>query len=121
MSSLQLDDNGDLEITNNSLTLTDGVGAIEQHLLVKFRLFLGEWFLDTSLGVPYYSDILIKNPSFVVVSEILKNVILETSGVLSLQKFEFDFDSATREATLTFKALTDDGPIDFSQVVEVGV
>ena len=121
MSSFALDIDGDLELVDNSFRLNSGVEAIAQHLKVKFQLFLGEWFLDTTLGVPYYQDILIKKPSFVVVQEILKNVILETAGVLELESFDINFDSTIRTFSLEFKAQTDDGPIDFSQKVEVAI
>lgn len=116
---LQLDDDGDLLLTNNALTLTEGTEAIRQHLQTRFRLFLGEWFLDTDAGVPWFTDVLVKRPSFAVVSELLKSVILETPGVLELTEFSFDFDGPTREATLEFQCLSSEGIIDFSQIVEV--
>lgn len=119
MSSFQLNDDGDLVVTNNSLTLTTGIEAIRQHLQCRFRLFLGEWFLDTSVGVPWFRDVLVKKPSFVVVQEVLKDVILGTPGVLEIITFEFTFDSTDREANLEFKALTEEGIIDFSQIVVV--
>lgn len=119
MSSFLLDADGDLDITNNSLSLTHGQNAILQHLTVKFRLFLGEWFLDTSVGVPWFQDILIKRPAFSVVHEALKAVILETPGVLELLEFKFDLNAEAREASLDFKARTIDGDIDFSQIVEL--
>jgi len=81
---------------------------------------LGEWFLDTDVGVPWFRDILIKKPSFVVVQEVLKDTILDTPGVLEITKFQFDFNSTTREAELEFSCQTDEGTIDFSQLVEVG-
>jgi len=121
MSSFALDNDWDLELEDNSFRLTTGADAIAQHLKAKFQLFLGEWFLDTSIGVPYYEDILIKKPSFVVVQEILKDVILETPGVLELETFKIDFDSSTRTFTLEFKVLTTEGEIDFSQEVEVSI
>lgn len=121
MSSFALDNTGDLELVDDSFRLNSGAEAIAQHLKVKFQLFLGEWFLDTSIGVPYYQDILIKKPSFVVVQEILKDVILDTPGILELLEFNIDFEGATRTFSLEFKALTDEGPIDFSQAVEVSI
>jgi len=119
MSSFQLDDLGEILVTNNSLTLTTGVEAIRQHIKTRFQLFLGEWFLDTDLGVPWFRDILIKKPSFVVVQEILKNTILETPGVLEITKFGFAYNSTTREATLEFSCISSEGPIDFSQIIEI--
>lgn len=119
MSSFLLDENGDLDVTNNEIRLTQGEDAIRQHLFEKFRLFLGEYFLDTSVGVPWYQDILIKGPSFAVVQERLKSVILDTPGVLELTRFNFDFNPVTREADLDFQARVTDGFIDFSQTVEI--
>ena len=124
MSSFLINDDkdspnfGDLEIVNNSLVLTTGLDAIKQHITVKFRLFLGEWFLDTGVGVPWYEEILVKRASFAVVQERLKAVILETSGILELIEFQFDFNAVTRHATLKFRARTVEGNINFSQLVE---
>lgn len=115
MSSFQLDQaTGDLQLTNNALTLTQGAEAKRQHLQSSLRLFLGEWFLDTSKGVPWYSDILVKQQTFSVVREILKKKILETPGIISITKFKFDFDSNSRTASLEFSCLSTDGPIDFT-------
>lgn len=122
MSSFQLDQTtGDLLITNNSLTLTVGAEAIRQHLQCRLRLFFGEWFLDTSLGVPWFEEILTKQQTFSVVREILKNVILGTPGVISITKFNFDYEPTGREATLEFSALSTDGPIDFTDLDAITV
>lgn len=118
MSSFLLDEDGDLDTTGNELTLTTGADAVRQHLQVKFNIFLGEWEFDTTVGFPWFRDVLIKNPSFVVVQAIVKNEILNTPGVLELTKFDFPTPSA-RAASLTFAALTDDGPIDYSIPIDI--
>lgn len=120
MSSFQLDNEGDLLLTRNELTLTTGIEAIRQHLQCRFRFFLGEWFLDTTIGVPYFRDILIKKPVFSVVQQILKNVVLDTPGVIELTTFNFNYDGVKREAFLDFSCVTTEGFIDFTQVVQIG-
>jgi hypothetical protein len=117
MSSFALDDDGDLLFENGNLSLTTGLEAIRQHVQVRFNFFLGEWGFDTTLGVPWFQSILVKAPAYAVVSQILKNVILNTPGVIELTEFSFDYDSATREASLNFKATTEDGDLDYSQQV----
>lgn len=119
MSSFQLNKDGDLDLSGNKLRLTTGVEAIRQHLQVKLSIFLGEWFLDISVGVPYFEEIFVKAPNIGAVSELLKVQILETPGVLDLLEFDFDFDAAARAFQLEFKALTTEGIIDFTN--EVGV
>lgn len=122
MSSFLLDDTtGDLKIVNNKFVLTTGLQAIKQHVKNRFEINLGEWFLDTDIGVPYYRDIFIKNPSFATVEGILKAVILQTPGVLVLEDFNFDYDNKTRRASLKWKALAQDGPINFSQLVVIPI
>lgn len=119
MSDIALDTDGDIKITNNQVLLNEGAEAIRQHLLTRFQLFFGEWFLDITEGVPWYQDILIKKPAFSVVQEILKDVILDTPGVLELRSFNLDFTAQTRQLSLTFQALTTSGFIDFSEVIGV--
>jgi len=119
MSDIALDADGDVDVVNNSIYLNDGLEAIRQHMQIRFQLFLGEWFLDEEAGVPWFRDVLIKNPSFVVVQEILKTVVLDTPGVIELLAFDFSYDAKVREANLSFQALTTDGFIDFNQIVEV--
>lgn len=125
MSCFQLDTDpeseffGDFYIENNSLVMIDGLPAIRQHMTIRFQIFLGEWFLDVRIGVPWFRDILIKNPSFNVVQEILKDVILNTPGALQIITFDFDYVNNSREVSLEFSALTTDGILDFSQIVEL--
>lgn len=119
MSSFLLDADGDLDTTSNQISLTSGADAVRQHLWEKFRIFLGEWSFDLTIGFPWYRDILIKKPSFVVVQAVTKDYILKTPGILEMTDFGFDYNPATRVADLDFKALTDEGEIDFSELIDV--
>lgn len=117
---IQLDDNLDLLVTNNSLNLNMGSNAIRQHLRTKLGLFLGEWFLDTTVGVPWFRDVLVKNPNFVVIQDMLKDQILSTPGVIALERFDFDYVSGTRNLSLDFTVSSTEGFIDYTQLVGVG-
>lgn len=120
MSDIALDSSGDILIVKNEMVIVTGTPAVTQHLSIRFKLFLGEWFLDTTAGVPWFRDVLVKGTSFAVVDKVLRNTILETPNVLELLNFDFVFNSFKREATLGFSALSSDGVIDFSQIVEIG-
>lgn len=115
MSGIKLDDNGDIDTTNNEVTLTSGLEATEQRLRQRLNLFFQEWFLDRTRGIPYIQQIFVKRPVPAVVDTIFKTEILRDPAVLELQQFELDLDTATRILTLTFRALTDDGPINFEE------
>lgn len=120
MATFQLDPiTWDYVIVNNQLVIIDGRAGIAQNLRQRFQFFLGEWFLDTSLGVPWIQEILVKGPLLQVVQELLKNVVLTCPGVLSLNTFVFNFNRQTRKANIILSASTIDGFINFSQVVNL--
>lgn len=106
-STLALGPDGDLEIP---VRLKRGAEAIEQRLRNRLRFFLAEWFLDARLGVPYFRDVLVKNPDLDLVRSIIRRVILGTPGVASLRKFDVELDRLARRLDVTdFEAILDDG------------
>lgn len=111
MADLALDNSGDLLFTNGNLTLFIDDDALVQHLQIRLRFFLAEWFLDTRLGIPYFENVLVKNPNLVIVRGILRQVILTTPGVASIEVFEFVFDGATRKMDFDFTVRKTDGEI----------
>lgn len=110
MSDLKLDTTThDLDLTGDTLSLVDGIDAIRQHLAIRLQMFLGEWFLDTRVGIPYFESILVKDPDLIAVRSIYRQAILGAPGVISLGQFELLFDTPTRKLTLNFEAVTDSG------------
>lgn len=112
MLDLELDNSGDLLVSNFDLQLIDGIDQIKQNLAIRLRFFLGEWFLDIEQGIAYYQDIFIKSPNQIQVENILKNEILETDGITELTSFESEYDTVLRKYTVAFTALADEGEIN---------
>jgi hypothetical protein len=119
MSDIQEDVNGDVLLTNGDLTLNSGIESVRQFLSQRLRLFLAEWYLDQDLGVPYFEEVLVKNPNPIVIDQIFKKEILSTRGVLSLEQFDLQLNTASRLLTVSFRARTLDGIIDFSEGIEL--
>lgn len=107
----------DLLIQNNDLVLVDGLSAIKQDILQRLRFYLGEWFLDTTKGVPYFQQILIKNPDQSKIDAIFINTILNTPGVITLTAYSFDLDSVNRILNIKFTAQTTSGTVDYAGLV----
>jgi hypothetical protein len=106
----------DLDVTTGDLQLTSGAEGIAQHIRIRLRFFLAEWFLDTRLGIPYFQRILVKNPGTAVVRSILRDVIVSTPGVASMNNFVTDYVGATRTLSVAFTAITtDDEPLEFTE------
>lgn len=107
----------DIDLKSGDLFLTDPIEATRQHLIANLRGFKSEWFLDLDSGVPYYQDILIKNPNVRIVESIFKEAIINTIGVIELTSFELTFDTATRTLILDFSVNTFDGEVNFEGLV----
>ena len=112
MSNIALDytgQTGDLDLTGHRLNLITDEAAIEQNLRIRLRFFLGEFFLDVRQGIPYFREILIKNPNILLVQSIFRQAILSTTGVSAVNSLTTDLDASTRTLSLTFSATLDTG------------
>lgn len=116
---LKLDDNNDLVIEDNELVLLDGGDLVAQLLKEKLQTFQGEWFLDTSLGVPYFQDILKKQVDLSGIGNIFKDQILNTPGILGLTNFNLDYTENNRNLSLNFSVRSEDGEITIN-IEELG-
>jgi hypothetical protein len=117
MSDLQIGSDQDLALVNGDLALCTFENEIPQLIKRRLRFFQGEWFLDESLGVPYFEEILVKNPSPIAVDGIFKRTIVETPGVIDLLSFDMDYDGPTRKFTLSFEARSVNGTLVFNEEI----
>lgn len=100
---------GDLKISQGDLLLNDGVDAIAQHLKIRLRFFRGEWFLNLDEGVPYFQEVLRKNPSSRALGAFFRNIIVNTPGIASVGTVTLDYDAGERTLDVQFTATTVDG------------
>lgn len=115
----------DLLVVNGSLLLTSdaypigqvpvlATNPILQDVIQSISFFLAEWFLDNTQGLPYWQQILIKNPDQSKIDAIFKNVILGRPGVQQLSQYSFSPNFVTRVLTITFRAVTTQGVVVYS-------
>ncbi len=116
MSDIKLDSEDDAFLNVNDLELTSGIDAKIQHMKQRLRTFLGEWFLDLRVGVAYFQQIMVKNPNPAVVDSIFKKTIINTPGTQQLTLFDLGIGT-DRQLTLSFKAITEEGEVNFSEVI----
>jgi len=121
MSDIALDPNtGDLLLLDNGLTLTEGLESRRQHLEIRLKTFLEEWFLDTSVGVPYLQRLFTqKNPDTLLVQSVIREQAEKTPGITSITKFDFEINNATRNLVVELGANSVDG--EFEIIFEQGV
>lgn len=116
MADLLLDSTGDIDIDSNfNLRIVDGIDAIIQHLKLRLQFFRGEWFLDTRIGMPWFEEVLRKAPDLSVVQSLVREAITTTPGVTEISEFSLDYDGVTRTLSISFRATTESGPLEFSE------
>jgi hypothetical protein len=121
MADLKLTTAGDLDFSTNDLQIIEGLEAIRQELQIRYRFFLGEWFLNRDEGVPYLEHVLKKNATDAQVRLVLLEVAKTTPGVDEVRDYDADLDRANRVLTVSMEiGAIVDGELVFEPfVVEV--
>ncbi len=110
---------GDLYFTENGdLRLINGIYYVRQKISIRLKWFFQEWYLDETLGIPYFEKILIKNPNTLEIISYIKRQILLTDGVKEVTKFNLEF-TGERTLAINFEAKTDYGKLIFSDIYTV--
>lgn len=96
----------DLVIVAGDAQVINEARRVAQQIKITLLFFLGEWFLDTSFGVPYLEDILVKNPRWSRVQTVLRARIADVPGVRRVVTLKTTLDAATRGLRVEFEADT---------------
>ena len=96
-----MDSNGDYLFGHSASNfLVNSPAAVAQLIQTALLLFQGEWFLDTSAGVPWFTQVA-GNNSNTVYDPIIKQAILNVTGVLNIVSYSSSLNTATRVLTIT--------------------
>ena len=118
-NDIALDKDGDLYFNEDGdMRLINGIEYVRQKISIRLKWFLGEWYLNLVLGVPYYEKILIKNPNRLDVIGYLKRQVLTTEGVERLESFNLEF-SDRRTVKVTLAAITNYGRLQYNEIYTV--
>ena len=112
-----LTQDGDIDITNNTMTLTQNIEtSSRQQILITLRTYLGEWVYNISAGIPYLANDnnpiqLLGKSSQSLVDFYLRQAILERENVTEILAYSSNFDKRSRVSTVSFEALTNSGEV----------
>lgn len=111
----------DLVFVNGESIVTQTQSEIvAQRLKITLYTFLGEWFLDTSLGVPYFQAILGKGRTKQSVDIIFQTIIGDDPGVVEIRQFDSVLYSDSRGYTMTFSVRVSDGTTTEDITISLG-
>lgn len=76
----------------------DSPEAVAQVVMTSLKLFYGEWYLDTTVGMPWLQQVFgygVKD----IADQVIINYILNVEGVQDLTNWVSSYDPATRKYT----------------------
>lgn len=93
---------------------------IAQRVINRLRRELGEWFLATNSGVPWYNNPTESRQGLLgmslgrksTIDLVLRTVILETEGVDAINSVNYLFDASTRTYSVYFSIVTSYGVLE---------
>lgn len=88
---------GDIFLAEDgNLSMAEGAEAVGQHVRQRLGFFQGEWFLDTTAGMPWLDDILGRRYNPALAEAVVKAEITATHGVTEITSFSVSFARRTR-------------------------
>lgn len=96
-----LNEKGHIALNGGSFSMIqDRATLVAQRLSVRLRTYLGEWFLDTKMGIDWYADVLIKNVTRQTVDTIIQGSVRKDKYIVSIKNFSSKI--VNRNYTCTF-------------------
>lgn len=100
-----------LDETGNIAVVSDDAPLLSQRIQCRLQTFRGECFLDRSVGVPYFSEVMKKNPDLGRIRSLLAAIIKGVDGVAKLLSLDLLFSQKNRHLTASFRVLGTNGEI----------
>lgn len=117
MKYRRLDTEGDMVIGHGDADyLKDTPECVAQAVATRLRLLRGEWFLDLTEGTPYAPSVFGKHTRESY-DFALRQRVLETEGVTSIEEYESIFDGETRKLTVNITINTVYGAAKIQEVM----
>ncbi len=89
----------------------DDLEYLAQKVRSVISIFLGEWFLDRTLGIPYIPETDMKTGHRALLETSLRQKIVAVKGIKKLTAFNSVFQTRERLLLIDFIAETDKGEI----------
>jgi len=106
--NLKLNSDNDI-IIGRGTTRVAGLEYTIQLVKNKLLTVLGEWKANQTLGLPWFSDIMVKAPDLSLVEGLILSCIKNTPHVLDVLSINLALDKNNRVLNVTFEALSDWG------------
>ena len=107
--NLKANENNDIYLNDKGdFVLVSGSESVAQTIKSTLNTFLGEFFLDTSFGVPYI-DLISGKIILNAFDTAIKNVILNVKGANKISSFNTEYKESSKTYEITANVVVDKG------------
>ena len=108
--TLKLDDNGNIDLTGNTLNTISGVDAIVQNIKFTLKTRRGEIFINTNVGLSH-DNLFVKSPDLDLLRFDIIDAISQDRYVETVDFVEIDYNRQERTASISFEATLVDSEV----------
>lgn len=114
-------DTGDMVYENGGSPVTQlTADVVAQRLRITLYTFLGEWFLDLTVGVPYFQQIFGKLRTKASIDLIFQQIITNDPDVIEILTFESELSRGDRGYSMTFQVRVSDNTASLPITIDLG-
>ena len=99
-------DNFDISFVDNDIVFSADAAEVSQNSQIRLLMILGEQFDDTRVGVPWLTDMVSAQVGLETKEQIIRQAILSTPNVQSLDSLVVSIDTTSGEASVKFAGTT---------------
>lgn len=103
-----LDENGDLLIENNEISIVTDNDLLKQKTETVLRTNKQEWFFDWEQGINFH-NLLGKNTNAELVRYEIEQGLAQVDSTFRITEFAYTADQAQRRASVNFRAVNESG------------
>lgn len=103
----------DIYTVDGDWAMVSGADEVGQRCAVACKTFIGEWAYNVDLGLPWFGEILTKDPNIPRITDRFRTLIAGIDGVTEIQKLELTYNSAPRTLGVDCRINTVYGPTGF--------
>lgn len=108
--NLKLDSSGDL-IIGRGAARVEGAAYVGQLIANKLKTLYGEWQLNTTLGIPWFTDLLVHNPNEGLIYNWIFKTLNDIEYVTSVDNLVLGIVKSDRKLLIHFEVTTIYGSI----------
>ena len=101
---IYLNTNHDIDLLSRDLRMTTSDEDLRQRLSINLQFLFEEWFIDTTVGIPYTQVIFESNYNDInSLQDAFRSFIKDIEGVVAIDQLDLDLNKDGRELTITLK------------------